>query len=216
MTRADTTQRILEAGAIAIVRLPSTRHLIRVAEAIVHGGVTVMEVTLTTPNALAATRQLVQRLSERAVVGVGSVLFANDVARAAECGARFIVSPVSTPALIESAHAHDLPVIPGALTPSEVYQAQARGADLIKVFPAGFWGSKYIRALLAPMPDLRLCPTGGVTPENAGEWIAAGALAVGIGSALASAALAKSGNFEEITQRAQTLVRSIQAVRRQN
>ncbi len=213
MTRPDIIQRLLEAGAVAVLRLPDSRHTLRVAEAVAQGGITAVEVTLTTPDALATIEQLARQMPGSALIGVGSVLNADDVAQAAGSGARFIVSPITTHEIIKSAHENDLPVIPGALTPTEVYHAQALGADFVKVFPASFWGPKYVRALLAPMPHLRLCPTGGVTPHNAGEWIQAGAKVVGIGSALVNPSMVAAGNYEEITRRARTLARSIKAVR---
>ena len=213
ISRAEITQRIVTAGAVAILRLKSSRRVLPVAEAMLRGGVTVLEVTLTTPGALAATERLASQLSPAVLVGVGSVLNANDVAQAADSGARYIVSPIATPEIIESAHKRGLPVMPGAFTPTEMQRAQALGADLIKVFPAEFWGPKYLKAILAPMPQLRLCPAGGVTPENAGAWIQAGALAVGVGSALIDSAAVEACKFEELTRRARVLVQSIESVR---
>lgn len=213
MSRAETTQRIVTAGAVAILRLKSSHRVLPVAEAMLRGGVTILEVTLTTPDALAATERLASWLSPAVLVGMGSVLNANEVAQAADSGAQFIVSPIATPEIIESAHKRGLPVMPGAFTPTEVQRAQALGADLVKVFPAGFWGPKYLKVLLAPMPQLRLCPTGGVTPENAGTWIQAGALAVGVGSALIDRAAVEAGKFDELTRRARILVKSIELVR---
>jgi len=213
MIRTEITRRIVAAGAIAILRQPDSTAVLRTAEAILRGGVTVIEVTLTTPGALTATEQLVRRLPAHALVGVGSVLKPDDVAQAAESGARFIVSPVVMPETIACSHRYGLPVLPGALTPTEIYRAQLLGADFVKVFPAAFWGPRYIRTLLAPMPHLRLCPTGGVTPANAGQWIQAGASVVGLGSALADPVAVAAGNFGEITHRARTLVQSITEVR---
>ena len=177
------------------------------------GGVTTLEVTLTTPGAMAAIALLAERFVPTALVGAGSVLNADDVAQAADRGAQFIVSPVCTQEIIDCAHARDLAVMPGAFTPTEVQRATALGADIVKVFPASFWGPRYVRTLLAPMPHLRLCPTGGVTPANAGAWIRAGAVAVGIGSALVDREAVQAGDFESLTRRARTLVESIESAR---
>ena len=212
MTRKELAQRIAKSRAVAVLRMPSSRKVVRVADAIVRGGVTTLEVTLTTPGALQAITQLANRHASNALIGVGSVLTAHDVAQAADSGARFIVSPVSTPQIIESAHQHGLAVMPGAFTPTEIQQAHAWGADFVKVFPAEFFGPKYIRALLKPLPHLKLCPTGGVTPENAGEWIRAGASVVGIGSALVDRNAVEAEDYEALTKRARILTASVQSI----
>ena len=211
MTRTEVSARIAELRAVAVLRLPSSEHVPRVAEAMLEGGVHAIEVTLTTPGALTAIEQLERRFACDAVIGVGSVRTPEDVTRAKDHGAQFVVSPITSAPVIATARDHDLAVMPGALTPTEVDRAQELGADFVKVFPASFWGPKYIRALLAPMPDLRLCPTGGVTPTNAGTWIEAGAQAVGIGSALAPKSSIAAGDYGEVTRRAKTLVKSIQS-----
>ena len=212
MDFAEITYRIITAGAIALLRLPESRAVIPTAEAILQGGVTVLEITLTTPGATSAIKQLSGQLPQHTILGAGSILSLDDVARSVDCGAKFIVSPITTPQIIECAHDHGLPIVAGALTPNEIFHAQEMGSDLVKVFPAGFWGPRYIKAVLAPMPHLRLCPTGGVTPENAGQWIQAGAKVVGVGSALADPVTVAAGNYAEITRRARRLVKSVDEV----
>ncbi len=213
MNKTAAVAHIEAAKAVAVIRLTSGQRVVPVTEALLKGDVTVIEVTLTTPRALAAVEMLVRKLSPPALVGVGSVLHAGDVALAADCGARFIVSPITTQAMIECAQKRGMIVMAGAFTPTEAHRAQTLGADFVKVFPAGFWGPKYLGTLLAPMPHLRLCPTGGVTPENAGDWIKAGAVAVGVGSALVDQKAVRQGRYDELTRRARILVNSVASAR---
>ena len=180
MIREETTRRLVTAGAVAIVRMRQVRSLLPVAEALAKGGVQALEVTLTTPDALAAIDAIAKRFKPDILVGAGSVLTPEHVTAVADAGALFVVSPVTRLEVISRAHARGLSVMPGVFTPTEAEAAQEMGADMLKVFPAGFLGPAYIRALRAPMPHLRLVPTGGVKPDNAGLWIRAGAAAVGI------------------------------------
>lgn len=191
--------------------MDSAERLLPAVEAIRAGGITAIEVTMTTPGALAAIEELARRLDEEVLLGVGSVLEAETTRRAVEAGARFVVSPVFKPEVIEAAHHAGAPAIPGALSPTEIQAAHEAGADLIKVFPASLVGTDYFRAVLAPLPHLRLMPTGGVTPENAGEWLRAGASAVGLGSALLDKEAIAAGDFAGLTERARALRRSLEA-----
>lgn len=161
---------------IAIVRLPSAQGLVRVCQELVDAGLPAVEVTLTTPGALEAIAAL------EGQVGAGSVRTVDDVRRAEEAGAAFLVTPVVKPEVIRAA---TKPVVCGALTPTEIELASQ--AAFVKVFPASVMGPRYIREVLAPMPELKLIPTGGVTPSLAQEYLAAGAVGVGIGSALVNA-----------------------------
>ena len=213
MSRDAITQRIVEAGAVAILRMKDSSGLLHVAEALLQGGVTALEVTLTTPNALWHIEGLANRYASSTVIGVGSVVDQASARRAIDSGATFVVSPVLLPEVLEEAHAHGLPAIPGALTPSEVFCAHTLGANLIKIFPAGMFGQSYIRALLAPLPELKLMPTGGVTPSNAGQWLEAGACAVGVGSALLDRQAIAEGRYDVISERARKLMRSIAQAR---
>ncbi len=214
MIRPEITNRMAEAGAVAVLRIRRKLSLLPAAEALAEGGVRVLEVTLTSPNALPAIRSLAARFTPELIIGAGSVLTAEQVHQVAENEAWFIVSPVVKPDVITAAHACGLPVMPGVFTPTEAQIAHELEADMIKVFPAGFLGVGYIKALLAPMPHLRLVPTGGVTPATAGEWIEAGAAAVGIGSALADETTIAEGRLSILTERARVLCASIAASRK--
>lgn len=186
MTRTQVLRRIKEAGVVPIVRAPSAAAAVALAEAVTAGGLKVLEIALTVPDAPRVIGQLADACGDEVLLGAGSVL---DVAAARDCiaaGARFIVSPALKPDVVTHCHRHGLAVIPGALTPTEVAQAWAAGADLVKVFPvSALGGASYIRALKAPMPQLDLMPTGGVTLASLPEYFAAGAAVVGAGSELA-------------------------------
>ena len=213
MARTEITQQLIEAGAVAVIRMKETDRLLHVAEALLAGGVQVMEITLTTPGALGAIEALARTFSEAMLVGVGSAIDAEGTHRAIDAGARFVVSPIVKTEVIEAAHQHGLPVLPGAFTPTEAQYAHECGADIIKIFPANIVGMDFIKALLAPLPHLKLMPTGGVTPANAGDWIRAGACAVGIGSALLDKQAIAEGRFAVLTENARTLCRSLEAGR---
>ncbi|MDE2730559.1 MAG: bifunctional 4-hydroxy-2-oxoglutarate aldolase/2-dehydro-3-deoxy-phosphogluconate aldolase [Bacteroidota bacterium] len=209
MIREEITQRLVEAGAVAIFRTRQRHPLQPAAEALVQGGITALEVTLTTPGALETIAHLADAFMPDILIGAGSVVTADQVSSVASAGASFVVSPVARPEIIRAAHDRGLPVMPGVFTPTEADAAQALGADLLKVFPAGFLGPKYISALRAPMPHLRLVPTGGVRPDNAHIWMRAGATAVGIGSALADERTILNGDLATLTARARTLMLNI-------
>jgi 2-dehydro-3-deoxyphosphogluconate aldolase / (4S)-4-hydroxy-2-oxoglutarate aldolase len=193
---------LLRCGAVAVVRLPEARAALAVVHALMEGGVMAIEVTLTTPDALAVIEQLRGSAADGLVVGAGSVLGADNAQRCIDAGADYIVSPVMQREVLEVAHKHDVPMLPGAFTPTEALAAHEAGADVVKIFPADALGPSYLRGVLAPMPFLRLMPTGGVTPANIAQWFDAGAVAVGVGSALVDPALVKAGDFATITERA--------------
>lgn len=206
--REEVLKRILATGVVAVVRLPDAAHVLRVVDAIRKGGVTAIEITMTTPGALQAIAE-VARTMDDVEIGVGSVLDAAGVRRAVDAGARYVVSPVYKRELIDAAHERGAPVMPGAYSPTEILEATEAGADVVKVFPSGVVGMPYFRAVLAPMPHLKLMPTGGVSPENAGDWIRAGAVAVGVGSSLLDKQAIAEGNFGKLTDNARVLRRSV-------
>ena len=200
----------MESGAVAVVRLPDADKLLKAAAALRLGGLEAIEITMTTPGALQAISRLA---GEGFFVGVGSVLDGATARRAVEAGARYVVSPVYKKEIIEAAHAGEVPALPGAFSPTEIQQAFEAGADIVKVFPANISGMAFFKAVLAPMPHLRLMPTGGVTVENAGEWIRAGACAVGVGSALLNKEIIARGEWELLTRRARELCDTIKVAR---
>ncbi len=211
--RADILDRILASGAVAVVRMPDSDRLVRVVEAIREGGVTAIEITMTTPNALKVIEEVARRMGDVVEIGVGSVLDAATAHRAVDAGARYVVSPILKKEVIDAAHQRNVPVMPGAFSPTEIQTATEMGADVIKVFPADIVGMPFFRAVLAPLPHLKLMPTGGVSLTNAGDWIRAGAVAVGVGSALLDKRAILEDDLQRLTENARQLRRSVEAGR---
>ena len=176
-----------EVGIIPIIRAPSADAAVAVAEALLQAGLTVAEITLTVPNAIDAIGRVAKRFAGKLLVGAGTVTDVEMARRAVDAGAEFIVTPCLVAEVIAAAKRADVAVLPGALTPSEVFAAFRAGGDMVKVFPVqSVGGAAYLRALRGPFPDIPLVPTGGVTLENIGEMFKAGAAAVGVGSELVS------------------------------
>ncbi|HEX4629283.1 MAG TPA: bifunctional 4-hydroxy-2-oxoglutarate aldolase/2-dehydro-3-deoxy-phosphogluconate aldolase [Gemmatimonadales bacterium] len=207
---------VLESGVIAVVRLSATHELRGVARALAAGGVGAVEVTLTTPGAIATIADLAadDGLGGGCLVGAGTVLDVSAARSVIDAGARFVVSPTLDPAVIRACRDRDVPCIPGAFTPTELLEAWRAGAELVKLFPASAVGPDYVRDVLAPLPFLQIVPSGGVSLENAGDWIRAGARAVSVGSALVSAALlGPPPRAAELTARARALVTRVAEAR---
>ncbi len=213
MTRQEILDSVLASGAVAVVRMADSGRLVRLAEAIAEGGVTAIEITMTTPNALAVIEETGRQLGDAVTVGVGSVLDAETARRAVDAGARYVVSPVFKPEVVAESHRLGVPVMPGCFTPTEILTATEAGADVVKVFPADVFGPTFFKAVLAPMPHLRMMPTGGVSLTNAGDWIRAGAVAVGVGSALLDKQAIADGDWATLTRNARTLRQSVEAGR---
>jgi len=206
---------IQSTGLVAIIRADSSDQLIDVCCALLDGGVTVTEITMTTPGALDAIAAATSKLAGQCIVGVGSVLDPETARLAILAGAQFVVAPTTNLSVIEMAHRYDKPVIPGALTPTEVMNAWQGGADIVKVFPANHFGPQYLKDLLAPMPQLKLTPTGGITIDNIKAWLDAGACALGVGSALVKKDLIQAGDFKAITKLAAQFTQAVQDARGQ-
>jgi 2-dehydro-3-deoxyphosphogluconate aldolase / (4S)-4-hydroxy-2-oxoglutarate aldolase len=206
-------KQIADAGVVAVIRAKSKDQLIGITEALLAGGVPTIEVTMTTPDAIAGIEMLARRFGERAVIGVGTVTDAATAGRAIAAGAQFVVSPIFDVQIVAAAQKSDKIVIPGALTPTEILRAWSAGADVVKVFPSTPLGPQYFRDLLAPLPQLRLTPTGGVTLQNAGEWIKAGAVFVGAGSSLVTKEALMQNDWTCVTANAQAFVETIRAAR---
>jgi 2-dehydro-3-deoxyphosphogluconate aldolase/(4S)-4-hydroxy-2-oxoglutarate aldolase len=211
--RLATRERVERLGAVAVVRLHSTEAAIRVADALHAGGVTALEITVTVPDAFAVISAVARRFGDEVCVGVGTVLDVETVRGAVAAGAQYVVSPVFRPSLIAESHRLGVPAMPGAITPTEMLTAHEAGADIVKIFPADTFGPGYIKSVLAPMPFLRLMPTGGVTPENVGSWLAAGAVAVGLGGSLVDASLVAKGDWDGITARARRVTEAVAEAR---
>ena len=206
-------RRIEACGIVAIIRANSANELIDAAAAIHEGGVSVIEVTMTTPNALQVISDVSSAYGDSVLVGAGSVLDAETARAVMLAGAEFIVSPVTKADVIEICNRYGKVVIPGAFTPTEILAAWEAGADYVKVFPSSGVGASYIKDVKAPLPHIPLVPTGGINAENAAEFIAAGATALGVGSSLVNNQLIESGQFDSLTERAKKLSAEVQRAR---
>lgn len=215
MTRLQIVESLISQGAIAVIRMSDTGKLKNVVEAIHDGGISAIEITMTTPNALKVIAEMATAVGSTILIGVGSVLDAETARLAINAGAQFVVSPVTKPEIIHMAHRYEIPALPGGFTPTEILSAQEQGADIVKVFPADVVGMAFFKAIKAPMPQLQLMPTGGVTLANAGDWIKAGACAVGVGSALLDKKAIAEARYEVLTENAKILRKSIAQGREQ-
>ena len=213
MNKVDVKRWIEDRGVIAVIRASSSEELVDVAAAIKEGGVDVIEVTMTTPNALRVIEEVRAKFGDEVLLGVGSVLDAETARAAMLAGAEFVVSPVVKPDVIEICHRYGKVVMPGALTPTEILIAWESGADYVKVFPASAVGPEYIKAVKAPLPQVELIPTGGVNVQNAGEFIKAGAIALGVGGALVSKKAIAERNFKLLTETARKLIEEVRKAR---
>ncbi len=200
---------ILKRKAIAVIRVKEEDKLQKVIEAVHAGGVSVVEITMTVPNAITLIEKMSERLDNNIIIGVGSVLDRKTAEDAIKAGAKYVVSPVFKKEIVETAQKAGVPVMPGCFTPTEIQTAYEEGADVIKVFPADIVGMNFFKAVLAPMPHLKLMPTGGVSLTNAGDWLNAGACAVGIGSALLDKKAIIENNYGKLTENAKILMNSI-------
>ena len=214
MPRQEIVQKLIRSGAIAVIRMGDSKKLMRVAEAILKGGVSAIEITMTTPNALKIIEEAAKELGEDAQIGVGSVLDAKTARSAIDAGATYVVSPIFKAEIVQTAHRHDLPGMPGAFSPTEILLAHEAGADIVKIFPADVVGMDFFKSVLAPIPQLRLMPTGGVTLTNAGDWLKAGACAVGVGSALLDKKAIAEEKYSVLTENARILKESIASARK--
>ena len=200
---------MLNPGVVAVIRADSSEQLMDVARALAAGGVTAMEVTMTTPNALAVIERVTRELGDQILMGVGTVLDTETCRMALLAGAQFVVTPVLKPDVIALCNRYSIPIVSGAYTPTEALTAHEAGADFIKIFPADGLGPNYIKALKAPLPQLQIIPTGGVDVNTAGDFIRAGCAAVAAGSSLVSKDVLKSGDWAKLSETAQAFVRAV-------
>jgi 2-dehydro-3-deoxyphosphogluconate aldolase/(4S)-4-hydroxy-2-oxoglutarate aldolase len=198
---------------VAVIRLKDATLLRAIVDALAIGGVQALEVTMTTPRAIELISDIAPTLPDGFLIGAGTVLDAATARQAIEAGAQFVVSPVLRPTIIDECHQHDVAMIPGCFSPTEILDAVDAGADIVKVFPATSLGPGFFKDLRGPFPDVKLMPTGGVTVENAGEWIRAGAAAVGIGSALLPADAIAARRFDKVTDSAKRIMATLKAAR---
>jgi 2-dehydro-3-deoxyphosphogluconate aldolase/(4S)-4-hydroxy-2-oxoglutarate aldolase len=209
MTKEQILKIILDKKIIAVIRIKEEEKLKKVIDAIYNGGISVVEITMTVPNALRLIEKMSEEFEEKVLIGVGSVLNKTIAEEAIKAGAKYVVSPVFKKEILEAAHKYNLPAMPGAFTPTEIQAAHEAGADIVKVFPADIVGMNFFKAVLAPLPYLKLMPTGGVSLTNAGEWLKAGACAVGIGTALLDKNAIKNEQYDILTRNAETINKSI-------
>ena len=212
-TKDQLVSEILNAGVVAVIRANSKDQLPGLAAALLEGGVPAIEVTMSTPKALAGIEALADSLGDRAIVGVGTVLDAHTARDAIAAGAQFVVSPVLDEEVIATTRRYGKISIPGAFTPTEILRAWTLGADVVKVFPSTSLGPQYLKDLLAPMPQLRLTPTGGVDLKNAADWIKAGAACLGVGSSLVTKDALAKNDWPTVTATAKAFVQAVATAR---
>lgn len=211
--REGIVRQIADGGVVAVIRLQDGSKLRAVVNALARGGITALEVTMTVPRAIELIAEIAPSLPPGFLLGAGTVVDPDTARAAVKAGARYIVSPVFRPAVVEAAHAAGAAAMPGCFSPTEILAAWDAGADVVKVFPATALGPGYFKDLKGPMPHVRLMPTGGVSLENAAEWIRAGAVAVGVGGALVDPKLVAAGDFAGITERARRFVERVRQAR---
>ena len=211
--RAEVVRAIEANGVVAVIRLQDPERLRAVVDALAEGGVRALEVTMTVPRAIDMIAQLAPSLPEGFLLGAGTVLDAETARLAILAGARFVVGPVFRPEVIALCHRYDVAMMPGCFTPTEILAAWEAGADVVKVFPATALGPGFLKDVRGPLPQVKLMPTGGVTLDNAGEWLKAGAVAVGVGTALLDSKAIMAGNYGVITANARRIVENVRAAR---
>ena len=211
--RQQIVGRLSDAGLVAVVRHNEQRAAAWAIEALIVGGVQAIEITMTTPGALELIEHCVAARHNDVLVGVGSVTDATTARAAIGAGARFVVSPVFAPDVLHEAHHCGVPTMLGAFTPTEALAVHSAGSDFVKVFPAEVLTTAFIKGVLAPMPFLKLVPTGGVTLANIGDWFRAGVVAVGVGGALMDAAMIAHRDLDGLTTRARDFVRAMHDAR---
>lgn len=213
MQKTDTLERAADLGLLAVLRAPDPDGARRAVDALVEVGVAGIEVTYSTPDAASVIAGLSDAYGGEVLLGAGTIMTAAQALEAAGAGARFLVSPGLDDGVVAAMLATGLTTMAGALTPTEVMRATRLGVDVVKIFPGSLGGPPYLRSLRGPFPDVPFMPTGGVSVDNVGEWFAAGAVAVGAGGELASAADIRAGDFEGIREKGRRFVAAIREAR---
>ncbi len=209
---AEIHEALVHPGLIAVVRANRRDQVIPLTQALLNGGIRAIEITLTTPDAIAAIREACQVFGSTALIGVGTVLDATTAHAAMDAGAEFVVSPITKSEIAQAARSRNRLVMLGAFTPTEAQTAYEAGADFIKLFPAEGLGSSYIKSLRAPLPHLRIVPTGGVDLTTIKSFFDVGCPAVGLGSSLITAQILEENDWLALTERARTLIRALDPV----
>ena len=209
VSKAAVIEQIGSAGIVAVIRLKDPTRLRAVVDAIADGGVRALEVTMTVPGAVDLIRELAPEMPPGFLLGAGTVLDPATATQVIDAGAQFVVSPVFRRAVIDGCHKRGVAALPGCFTPTEILDAWDAGADVVKVFPATALGPQFFKDIHGPLPHVRLMPTGGVTLDNAGDWIRAGAYAVGVGTALLDAKAIAAGDFAVLRANAERIVANV-------
>jgi 2-dehydro-3-deoxyphosphogluconate aldolase/(4S)-4-hydroxy-2-oxoglutarate aldolase len=213
LERSEVTRAIEDHGVVAVIRLKEPDKLKAVVAALADGGLRALEITMTVPGAIDLIGELAPAMPPGFLLGAGTVVDAETARLAILAGAQFVVSPVLRPEMIEVCHRHDVAAIPGCFSPTEILTAWEAGADVVKVFPATSLGPAYFKDLRGPLPHIKLMPTGGVTIDNAADWIRAGAVAVGVGTALVDPKAVAAGDYRAITANACRIVANVRVAR---
>lgn len=208
-TKAQVLEGLTAGGIVPVIRADSADAAVRIVEALVAGGIRTLEITMTVPDAIGAIRIVAEKFGRDVLLGAGTVTSRALAEGSIDAGAEFLVTPCVVPEVIAVARERGVAVLPGAMTPTEVFAAWSAGGDIIKIFPASnVGGASYLKALKGPFPQIKLCPTGGVNLQTIGDFVKAGASAVGVGGELVSKAAIDRGDFDEITRLASEYVKA--------
>lgn len=213
MSKETQLRQVLESGIVAVVRSPDSNQLVEVARALVDGGVSVIEITMTVPNALDVVRQVRQAMGDRVLLGAGTILDPETARAALLAGAEYLVAPTVNLDVIRLCQRYDKLVMPGAFTPTEILTAWEAGADIVKVFPADVVGPAFFKAVRGPLPQVRMMPTGGVDLTTAAKFLEAGACCLGVGGQLVEPKAIAERNFDRIRELARKYVDIVAAFR---
>jgi len=211
MSKYDVIKRLTDCGVVAVVRAESAEQGVKIAKAVMESGIVGIEITFTVPGALDIIKALAAECGDGIVIGAGTVLDSETARAAILAGAQYVVSPFLDVDTVKLCNTYDVPCMPGAMTLKEAVEGMRAGADIIKIFPGALFGPRIIKEFKGPMPQLKMMPTGGVSVENAGEWIRAGAVAVGVGGALTAGA--KKGDYASIVEIGRQLVAEVKKAR---
>ena len=202
MDRIEILNRIEDSGIVAVVRLNGSENLDQIINTLAAGGITAIEITMTTPDALAYIQQFSSKYGDRFLIGAGTVTDPETAVEVIEAGAEFVVSPILNPDIIHISHEFGKVVFPGAFTPTEIFKAWESGADVVKVFPATALGPQYFKDIHGPLPQIKLTPTGGVSLSNAADFMQAGAVCLGVGTALLDKQIIKNEDWPALELKA--------------
>jgi len=213
MTKEKIISGLLKPGVVAIIRADNSEQLIEASRALIAGGVSGIEITMTTPNALQVIADVCREFGDKVLAGVGSILDAKTAEAAVSAGAEYVITPVLKPDVIAFCNRIDKPIFSGSYTPTEAQTAYELGADFIKIFPADGLGPKYIQAIRGPLPHLNIVPTGGVDVNTTGDFIKAGCVAVAAGSSLVSKDILKNKDWAKLTDLAAQFIAAVAKAR---